>query len=93
MWFLKYGRRAYGNASSACSPVTVLQLESLGKRRRTHPGSLVLTTRNEVRPIRAQLDIRNLLRMTVLHCNDLFTRLDLVFCDLAALVACNEVFG
>jgi hypothetical protein len=38
------------------------------------------------------LDIRDLLVMTVLHRNDFLTRFDVVFRNLATLVACDEVF-
>jgi hypothetical protein len=59
----------------------------------THPCSLVFTTRNEIRSIRTQLNIRDLLVMTILHRNDFLTRLDVVFRNFTTLVAGDEVFG
>ena len=59
----------------------------------THPCSLVFTTRDEIRAVRTQLDIRNLLVMTILHRNDFLTRFDVVFRNFTTLVAGDEVFG
>ena len=59
----------------------------------THSCSLVLARRDEVRPIRTQLNIRNFLSMTLFHFLNLFTRLDVVFGDFTGFVTCDQYIG